>query len=108
MVENITELTDEIFHDFISNNKVVLLDTWAEWCSPCKAIAPTFQKLATEHNDKISFAKLNTDDNLKTSKFLRILNIPTFFVFTDGKIATKWAGADPKRLKKEIANLVND
>ncbi len=99
-------LNDENFEDELKNHKLVLIDTWAEWCSPCKAIEPLFLQLAGKYGDKITFAKLNTDENLSAAQSLRVMSIPTFLVFQDGKLLTRWTGAKSDKLISEVEKLV--
>ena len=108
MAENIVKLTDANFQTVIGEKKIVIIDSWAEWCAPCKAIAPLFEQLAGKYGDKITFAKLNTDENLGTMRALRIMNIPTFVVFKDGEIVKKWSGADAKRLTSIVEELAKN
>lgn len=108
MADNIVHLTDDNFQDIISGNQTVIVDSWAEWCAPCKAIAPLYEQLAGKYGEKITFAKLNTDENIGTMRALKIMNIPTFVVFKNGDIIKKWSGADAKRLTSTVEELVKN
>ena len=108
MADNIVHLTDDNFQDIISGNQTVIVDSWAEWCAPCKAIAPLYEQLAGKYSEKITFAKLNTDENIGTMRALKIMNIPTFVVFKNGNIIKKWSGADAKRLTSTVEELVKN
>ena len=108
MAGNIVHLTDDNFQDIINGNQTVIIDSWAEWCAPCKAIAPLYEKLAGKYGDKMTFAKLNTDENIGTMRALKIMNIPTFVIFKNGDIVKKWSGADAKRLTSTVEELVKN
>jgi len=108
MADNIVHLTDDNFQDIISGNQTVIVDSWAEWCAPCKAIAPLYEQLAGKYSEKITFAKLNTDENIGTMRAIKIMNIPTFVVFKNGNIIKKWSGADAKRLTSTVEELVKN
>ncbi len=88
------ELTDSNFDEMISNgDKPVLVDFWAEWCGPCKMIAPVVEELANDYDGKAVVAKLDVDSNPGVSAKYGIRSIPTLLVFKDGKIVDKQVGA---------------
>ena len=74
----------------------VLVDFWAEWCGPCKMIAPALEEIATELKDKVKIVKLNIDENPTVASNLGIRSIPTLIIFKDGKAAAQKVGAAPK------------
>ena len=74
----------------------MLVDFWAEWCGPCKAIAPALEELATEFGDRVTVAKLNIDENPETPTRYRVRGIPTLLLFKDGEVAAMKVGAAPK------------
>ncbi|MFC1754513.1 thioredoxin [Thermoproteota archaeon] len=86
-------LTNSNFNMIMSDTKAVLVDFWAEWCGPCKVMHPIFEKLASEYGDKMVFTRLNVDDNGELSAKYRVMSIPTFIVFLDGKPIDMVVGA---------------
>jgi len=104
MSENILTLSDSNFDSEVLKSDVpVLVDFWADWCAPCKMIAPALEEIADEYADKIKIGKLNVDSNQETTAKYRILNIPTLLIFKDGKVAEQISGAVPK---KRIVNVL--
>jgi len=91
------KVTDDNFETEVLNSKIpVLVDFWAEWCGPCKMLAPTLDELSTELANKIKIVKMNVDDSPKTPSAIGIRGIPTMMIYKDGQaIATK-VGALPK------------
>jgi thioredoxin 1 len=92
--DNIIMLSDATFDSEVLQSPVpVLVDYWAEWCGPCKMIAPLLEEIATEYNGKVKVAKLNIDDNQGTPPKYGIRGIPTLMLFKDGNIEATKVGA---------------
>ncbi len=90
-------VTDASFEsDVLGAEKPVLVDFWAEWCGPCKMIAPILEDIAAAHGNKITIVKLNVDENPQTSASFRITSIPTMAVFKNGVLVKQIVGAKPK------------
>jgi thioredoxin 1 len=105
---SITTLTDATFDEVVgASDKPVLVDFWAEWCGPCKAIAPILEELAVEQADKFAIAKLNVDENVATATKFSVMSIPTLLLFKNGEIVGRFVGAKPKgaMLQEITANL---
>lgn len=97
MSENIKTLTDATFDEVVgSSEKPILVDFWAEWCGPCKAIAPILEEFATEQSEKFSIAKLDVDANVATATKFSVMSIPTLLLFKDGEVIARLVGAKPK------------
>lgn len=102
MAENVLEITDDNFENTVLDSDVpMVVDFWAEWCGPCKMIAPILEELAGEHSDQFKVGKLNVDENRETAMKYRVLSIPTLLVFSDGEIKQQIVGALPKGALKE-------
>ena len=87
---------DSVATDVLQSDKPVLVDFWAEWCGPCKMVAPVLEEIAGEHVEKISIVKLNIDENPGAARDYSIMSIPTMAVFQGGKIVKQIVGAKPK------------
>ncbi|MDH3417722.1 MAG: thioredoxin TrxA [Gammaproteobacteria bacterium] len=103
MSDNIVHTSDGTFEaDVIQNEKAVLLDFWAEWCGPCKMIAPLLEEVAVSHADKLAVVKLNVDENPNTAQKFGIRSIPTLILFKDGAVQAQKMGAMPKSQLEEF------
>ena len=97
MATNISELTDSTFDEEVKASDVpVLVDFWAEWCGPCKMVAPVLEEIAGENAGRIRIAKLNIDENLDTARRFDVMSIPTMILFKDGDAQLRIVGAKGK------------
>ncbi|MDP4633536.1 MAG: thioredoxin [Pontimonas sp.] len=91
------DVTDQNFAtEVLASEKPIMVDFWAEWCGPCRAVSPILDQIATEHSDKIDVVKLNVDDNPETAMKYQITSIPTMKVFRAGEVVKTVIGAKPK------------
>lgn len=97
MADAVMPVTDDTFEsEILKAATPALVDFWAVWCGPCRAVGPVVEELAGEYGDKIKVAKLNVDENPKTPGLYGIMAIPTLIVFKDGQVAEQITGAVPK------------
>ena len=89
-------VSDNDIDSAIGQYPLLILDCWAEWCGPCRMVAPVIEQLAQEMKGSVVFGKLNVDENMKTANKYRISAIPTMLVFKNGKLIDKIVGAYPK------------
>jgi thioredoxin 1 len=102
MAENVLEITDDNFEDAVLNSDTpIVVDFWAEWCGPCKMIAPSLEQLADEYAGTFKVGKLNVDDNRETAMKYGIRSIPTLLVIKEGDVAEQIVGAHPKNTLKD-------
>lgn len=92
------ELTDANFREVVKSHPVVVVDFWAPWCAPCRIVSPVIEQIASEMVGQATFAKLNVDDNPRTSQRFGIQGIPTIMVFKDGEPVDGLVGAAPKQM----------
>jgi len=90
------EISDSNFNEIVTKNSVVLIDFWAEWCGPCRMIAPMIEKLANEYNGKALVGKLDVDNNQESSIKFGVRSIPTLLVFKNGELVDRHVGAVSK------------
>jgi len=105
MSEKVIHVTDSNFDSIVlSSEKPTLVDFWASWCAPCRAIAPVVEEVAGEYEEKLIVAKMNVDENPATPGKYGVRGIPTLILFKDGKVVDQVVGAVPK---KQITDLVD-
>ncbi len=104
---NVHAVTDASFDtDVVSSDVPVLVDFWAEWCGPCRMIAPSLEEMAKELGDKVKIVKVNIDENPETPSKLGVRGIPTLMVFKGGEMVSQKVGAMPKSALSEWVNSV--
>src|SRR3954467_10253940 len=97
-MSNAVEVSDSDFETQIEQHKgLAVVDFWATWCAPCRMIAPILDQLASEYGDKAKVAKLDVDNNIKTSTRFNVRSIPTILFFKDGRVVDTVVGAVPKQ-----------
>ena len=107
MAEDISEIDDSIFDaEVLKSDKPVLIDFWAPWCGPCRAISPMVEQLAGEFGDKIKFVKCNVDDNPISPGKYGIRSIPTLMFFKDGNVVDQVIGMVAKSKLEEVINKI--
>ena len=103
MSDKIVHTSDGTFDaDVLQNEKAVLLDFWAEWCGPCKMIAPLLDEVADKYEETLDVVKLNVDENPNTAQKFGIRSIPTLILFKDGAVQAQMMGAMPKSQLEEF------
>lgn len=106
MTESVLQVTDETFDKIVlESDTPVLVDYWADWCGPCKMIAPILDVIADEYTGKIVVTKLNIDDNANTPAKYGVRGIPTLMIFKDGHVEATKVGA---LTKSQLSSFIND
>jgi len=108
MAGNLVELTNETFDEEVGSSELPLIvDFWAEWCGPCRVVAPVLEQIATENAGKVRLAKLNVDDAPAVAQRFGIMSIPTLMVFQDGVAKKRIVGAKGKgQLLEDLAEFL--
>ncbi len=106
MSDAVLHVTDSDFDDIVVKaNNPVLVDYWAEWCGPCKMIAPVLDEIAEEYKDKLTVAKLNIDENPETPQHFGVRGIPTLMLFKNGEVEATKVGA---LTKSQLADFLDN
>jgi thioredoxin 1 len=102
------DVTDATFADeVLASETPIMVDFWAEWCGPCRAVSPILDKIAEEHQDKIKIVKLNVDDNPQVAMKYQITSIPAMKVFQNGEVVKTIIGAKPKpAIEHDLADFL--
>jgi thioredoxin 1 len=97
MADNIITVSDDSFDEEVgASDTPVVVDFWAEWCGPCKMVAPVLEEIAGDKAGQLKVAKLNVDDNPRTAQRFQVMSIPTLILFKDGEMASRIVGARSK------------
>lgn len=90
-------VSDDVFEsEVLQSDQPVLVDFWAEWCGPCRMIAPTVKEIAADHDTQLKVVKIDIDANPETPGRYGVMSIPTLIVFKNGEVVDRWVGAQPK------------
>ena len=102
------DVTDATFQsDVLEHDRPIMVDFWAEWCGPCRAVSPILDRIAEENSDKLDIVKLNVDDNPETALKYGITSIPAMYVFEKGEVVKRVIGAKPKpALEADLAEFL--
>jgi len=103
----LVHLTKENFDEIVENNSIIVIDFWAEWCGPCKAYGPVFEKIANEYPD-ITFGKVNTEEEQELAGYFQIRSIPTTFIIREQIVVFSQPGALPEEALKDVINQVKE
>jgi len=103
------DVTDQNFAtEVLASEKPIMVDFWAEWCGPCRAVSPILDQIASEHADKIDVVKLNVDNNPETAMKYQVTSIPTMKIFRGGEVVKTVIGAKPKpALEADLAEFLS-
>ena len=108
MSETVMQVTDSTFEsEVLKSNIPVLVDFWAEWCGPCRMVAPVVEEVAKQYEGRIKVTKVDVDNNQRIASQLQIRSIPSLYIFKDGKVAGQIVGAVPKvQITRELDKVL--
>jgi len=100
--DKVQHVTDSTFEQLVKGPTPVLIDFWAEWCMPCRRIATTVERMATDYDGRLTVAKMNVDENPDVPMRFGIRGIPTLLLFKNGELVDSFIGADESGIKKMV------
>ena len=108
MADNVLTLSDATFDESVGSSELpIVVDFWAEWCGPCKMIAPALEEIASEQSGRLTVAKLNVDDNPDVARRFDVMSIPTLLVFKGGEPVKRLVGAKGKgQLLQDLSEFI--
>lgn len=104
---NVSNITTDEFNEILKNeSKLIIVDTWAPWCGPCKSIEPLFEQLAEKHSQNMRFVRMNMDEEYTFAQKYMVQSLPTFIIFKEGKPYSSLIGANRGKLSKLIEETI--